>query len=99
MTARRNPLERLNRLIERIVVGPFELLFPSRIELTELKRALVRAMEDNLELPGQGRQLAPTAYDVNLSIQDHQRFYPGEKSLVKDLQQHLITVARKRRYT
>jgi predicted component of type VI protein secretion system len=65
----------------------------------ELERKLERAMEDNTLLQGEGRRLAPTVYDVYLSIKDHQQLAPGQATLVRDWQNHLVEFARHRHYT
>ena len=99
MKARQNFLGQFEAFIQRLFEGPFARLFPSRIEPVELERKLERAMEDNTLLQGEGRRLAPTVYDVYLSIKDHQQFAPGQATLVRDWQTHLVEFARHRHYT
>lgn len=95
----RNPLRKLEAFMGRVIEGSFGRLFPSPLEPVELKRKLESAMDDNLQLVGEGRRLAPNVYDIYLSRQDHQRLAPGEKGMVSDLQRHLINMAKQRRYT
>lgn len=100
MNARqKNPLTQFEEFIQRIFEGPFARLFPSRIEPVELEHKLERAMEDNTLLQGEGRRLAPTVYDVYLSIKDHQQLAPGQATLIRDWQMHLVEFARHRHYT
>ena len=98
MKARQNPLSKFESLMQRVVETPFARLFPSKLEPVELARRLERAMEDNL-LQSVDRRLAPNLYDIYLSIKDHQRLSPGQAILIKELQDHLVAVARQRHYT
>jgi len=95
---RQNPLSKFESLMQRIVETPFARLFPSKLEPVELARRLERVMEDNL-LQSIDRRLAPNLYDIYLSIKDHQRLSPGQAILIKELQDHLVAVARQRHYT
>jgi hypothetical protein len=56
-------------------------------------------MEDNVQLLGEGRRLAPNVYDIYLNIKDHQQLAPGEDILKKDWQDQLVQFARQRHYT
>ena len=98
MKARQNPISKFESFMQRIVETPFARLFPSKLEPVELARRLERAMEDNL-LHSVDRRLAPNLYDIYLSIKDHQRLSPSQAILIKELQDHLVTVARQRHYT
>ncbi len=84
--------------MQRMVETPFARLFPSKLEPVELARRLERTMEDNL-FQSVDRLLAPNVYDIYLSVKDHQRLSPGQTILIKELQDHLIAVARQRHYT
>lgn len=99
MKARQNPLTRFEAFMQRMVENPFARLFPSRLEPVEVTRKLERAMEDNILLQGEGRRLAPNVYDIYLSIKDHQQMSPGQATLIRDWQNHLIEFARHHRYT
>lgn len=96
--AGRNPLLKIEDLIGRILQWPFSFL-PSKLQPTEVTQKLKQAMEDNLQLLGEGRRLAPNAYDIYLSIKDHQQFAPGEAILKKDWQDQLVQFARQHHYT
>lgn len=85
--------------MQGLVEGPFARLFPSRLEPVEVMRKLERAMEDNTLLQGEGRRLAPTVYDVYLSIKDHQDMVATQSTLARDWQNDLIEYARHHRYT
>jgi hypothetical protein len=99
LKARQNRLSQFEAFIQRLFEGPFARLFPARIEPVELERKLERAMEDNTLLQGEGRRLAPTVYDVFLCIKDHQQLAPGQATLIRDWQTHLVEFARHRHYT
>lgn len=97
MKARRSPLARVEAFLQRIVEGMFSFI-PSKLEPVELARKLERAMEDNT-LQGVDRRLAPNVYDIYLSIKDHQRLAAGQSGIIKELQDHLVSVARHRHFT
>ncbi|MBE3557919.1 MAG: DUF3662 and FHA domain-containing protein [Ktedonobacteraceae bacterium] len=99
MKARQNPLSKFEAFMQRLVEGPFAWLFPARLEPVELMRKLENAMDDNTLLQSEGRRLAPTVYDVYLSIKDHQQIAAGQAVLVRDWQNNLVEFARHRRYT
>jgi hypothetical protein len=82
-----------------MVEGPFSRLFPSRLEPMELGHKLERVMENNILLQGEGRRLAPNAYDIYVSIRDHQRLSLDLQTLIPDWQKQLIEFARHRHYT
>jgi len=99
LKARQNPLTKFESLVQRMVEGPFSRLFPSRLEPMELGHKLERVMENNILLQGEGRRLAPSAYDIYVSIKDHQRLSPDLQTLVSDWQKQLVEFARHRHYT
>ena len=99
MKARQNPLSKVESFMQRIVESPFAFLFPSKLQPAEVARKLERAMEDSVLLQGEGRRLAPDAFDIFLSFKDHQQLFPVEATLKKGWQDHLIQVARHRHYT
>ncbi len=99
MKARRNLLSQFEGLMQGLVEGPFARLFPSRVEPVEIMRKLERTMEDNTLLQGEGRRLAPTVYDIYLSIKDHQDMVATQSMLARDWQNDLIEYARSHRYT
>jgi Protein of unknown function (DUF3662)/FHA domain len=94
VTTRQSPLSKFEAFMQRIVEAPFARLFPSRLELPELLGRLERAMEDNLVLAGEGRQLAPIVYDIYISIKDHQQINQSFTLLKNDWQKHLIEFAK-----
>src|SRR5215470_14095202 len=85
--------------MQRIIEAPFARLFPSRVEPVEVARKLERAMDDNTMLQSEGRRLAPNVYDIYLSMKDHQQLVPGQATLARDWQNHLVEFARRRHYT
>ena len=99
MKTRQNPLQKVESLLQHIVERPFASIFHSKLQPAQVLRRLERALEDNAQLLGEGRRLAPEIYDVYLSFRDHQQFQSLSATLVKDWQQHLIDFARQHRYT
>jgi len=96
--ARRNPLYKIEEGIGRILQWPFTFL-PSRLQPAEVIQKLKQTMEDNVQLLGEGRRLAPNVYDIYVSIKDHQLLAPGEDILKRDWQDQLVQFARQRHYT
>jgi hypothetical protein len=96
--ARRNPLYKIEEGIGRILQWPFTFL-PSKLQPAEVIQKLKQTMEDNVQLLGEGRRLAPNVYDIYLSIRDHQQLAPGEDILKRDWQDQLVQFARQRHYT
>jgi len=99
LNARQNPLTKFEEFVQGLIEGPFARLFPSRLEPVELMHKLERAMNDNTLLQGEGRRLAPNAYDIYLSIKDHQALSSTQSMLIRDWQNDLVEVARHRHYT
>jgi Protein of unknown function (DUF3662)/FHA domain len=99
LNARQNPLKILESFMQRIIEGPFNKLFPSKLEPVEIERKLERAMDENTMLQSEGRRLAPNVYDIYLGMTDHQQLAPGQATLIRDWQNHLVEFARRRHYT
>ena|SRR5258708_305334 len=85
--------------MQRMVETPFAFLFPSKLQPAEVARKLERVMEDNSQLLGEGRRLAPDIYDIYVSIKDHQQMLPIEGTLKKDWKDHLVRYAQAHHYT
>lgn len=96
--AGRNPLLKIEEWIGRILQWPFTFL-PSKLQPAEVIQKLKQTMEDNLQLLGEGRRLAPNVYDIYLNMKDHQQLAPGEDILKRDWQDQLVQFARQRHYT
>jgi len=96
---RQNPLAKLEAFMQHMVEGPFARLFPSRLEPVEIARKLERAMEESALLQGEGRRLAPTTYDIYLSIKDHQQISQSQQVLIRGWNNHLIEFAKRRHFT
>jgi sulfur carrier protein ThiS len=94
-----NVLSKFESFMESMVEGSFRRVFRTKLQPVELKHKLERRMEDNLLIMGEGRRQAPNYYDVALSQKDYDTLAQFERSLVLDLQRHLIDVARERGYT
>lgn len=99
MKTRQNPLQKVESMLQRMVERPFASIFHSRLQPAQVLRRLERALEDNAQLLGEGRRLAPEVYDIYLSFKDHQQLDSIKATLLKDWQQHLIDFARQHRYT
>src|SRR5258708_16621751 len=96
--AGRNELIKIEEWIGRILQWPFTFL-PSKLQRAEVIQKLKQTMEDNVQLLGEGRRLAPNVYDIYLNIKDHQQLAPGEDILKRDWQDQLVQFARQRHYT
>src|SRR5258708_20664264 len=96
--AGRNPLLKIEEWIGRILQWPFTFL-PSKLQPAEVIQKLKQTMEDNVQLLGEGRRLAPNVYDIYLNIKDHQQLAPGEDILKRDWQDPLVPFAPQRHYT
>src|SRR5207244_3099352 len=96
---RQNPIKKLEKWMERAVQAPFALIFPSKVQPTEVARQLELAMEDNALLQGARQRLVPNFYDIYLSIKDHQQLAPAQATLTREWQNSLIAYARKKHYT
>jgi hypothetical protein len=97
--ARQNPLLKIEAFIRSIVETPFARIFPSRLEPVEIERELERVLEENTMLLSEGRRLAPTIYDLYLSIKDHQQIASGQNTLIRGWQDKLVEYARRRHIT
>lgn len=86
-------------MLQRMVERPFASIFHSKLQPAQVLRRLERALEDNAQLLGEGRRLAPEIYDIYLSFKDHQQMNSNVTDLLRDWQQHLIEFARQHRYT
>lgn len=101
MNARQNQtlLDKIEALIGRIVNLPTKIFPAKPIEPVTLTRKLELAMEDHALRQSRGQKLVPNYYDINLSIEDHQRLSPIQNTLIKDWQKSLIDYARLHHYS
>ena len=99
MSARQNPLSKFEELMERLIENPFGVIFPSKIEPTELSRKLQRTMDKGVLLQDGSHWLAPNVYDIYLSIGDYQNLSSAQQSLIRQWQQDLIEYAKNRHFT
>ncbi|WIG60721.1 MAG: hypothetical protein OJF49_003469 [Ktedonobacterales bacterium] len=91
-------LRKFESMMQGIVEGSFGKVFRSSVQPVELQRRLAREMENNLQI-SQDRRNAPNIYAVYLSHRDYSALQPQFGSLVYQLQESLIAVARDRGYT
>lgn len=99
MTARQNPLAKLNAGIEGTVEKFFAFLVPRPVQPAFIASKLESAMEQGTLLQRAGLRLAPNVYDIYLSIKDHQRLSSSQFTLIRDWQEALITYAKRKHYT
>lgn len=92
-----NVLGRFESAVAGIVEGSFGRIFRSRVHPVEVSKKLQRAMDQNVTI-SLGRRIAPNVYDVYLSSRDNQQFGSYSRTLVQQLQEDLINVARSRGY-
>ncbi|HZU69241.1 MAG TPA: FhaA domain-containing protein [Ktedonobacteraceae bacterium] len=95
--AGRNRLLKFEDWIGHILQWPFSFL-PSTLEPAEVLQKLKQAMDDNVQLLGEGKRLAPHIFDITFSVKDHQRFLPNENFLKQDWQEELVQHARNHHY-
>ncbi len=96
--AGRNPLLKIEDLIGRILQWPFSFV-PSKLQPAEVIQKLKQTMDDNVQLLGEGKRLAPDVFDIYISIKDHQQLASSETFLKKDWQDSLVQHARQHHYT
>ncbi|HKD74674.1 MAG TPA: DUF3662 domain-containing protein, partial [Ktedonobacterales bacterium] len=98
MSQSRNAVTRFEDLLQNVVEGTFGRIFRSRLQPVELSRKLERAMDENL-IVSAGRRIAPNAYILFISQADNVRFQQFMQTLLFQLQDRAIAVARQRGYT
>ncbi len=98
MSQSRNAVTRFEDLLQNVVEGTFGRIFRSRLQPVELSRKLERAMDENL-IVSAGRRIAPNAYVLYVSQADYTRFQQFMLTLLTQLQDRAIAVARQRGYT
>jgi Protein of unknown function (DUF3662)/FHA domain len=92
-----NVVGKFESAMQGLVEGTFGRIFRSRLHPVEVSKKLERAMDQNLTI-SLGRRIAPNVYDVYLSPKDSQQFGTYSRSLLQQLQDDLIAVARARGY-
>jgi len=97
MGQNRNPVSRLERMLSSIVEGTFGRMFRTGLQPVELSRRLENAMDNNIVLTN-NRRVAPNAYILTVSTADYTRFQQFMQTLIKQLQDRVIVVARQRGY-
>jgi hypothetical protein len=97
MSQGRNLASRFEDLLQGIFEGIFGRVFRSRLQPVELQRKIERAMDENLVVTA-GRRLAPNAYRVLVSENDFTVFQNYLRSLIMQLQDRVVLVARQRNY-
>ncbi len=98
MSHSRNVVSRFEDFLQGVVEGMFGRVFRTRVQPVELSKKIERAMDDNLVITA-GRRIAPNAYKVLVSETDFDRFHAMLRSLILQLQDRVILVARQRQYT
>ncbi len=90
-----NTLAYFERWVERLIEGPFDWLFKTRLHVADLTKALARALETGKISNGRGGYLAPNTYQVFLNEQDYQAIQEGaglgkEIGAIKRYLRHLM---------
>ncbi len=95
---RRSVVARFEDFLQGTFEGVFGKVFRTRLQPVELSRKLERAMDENLTISA-GRRVASNAYQLSIGQSDYARFDSFMPSLIKQLQDRLILIARQRNYT
>ncbi len=94
-----NRLDRLERWVQRLIEGPFNRLFRTRLHPTDLVDHLLAAAEQGRQ-NGRGSNLIPNHYQVVVNPTDYAMLV--EKSscdaIVTDLYHHLTTLVAEAHY-
>jgi hypothetical protein len=91
-------LLKLEERLERLVGGTFAKVFPSEIQPVEIVAALQRECDNRAECRSGGAAVAPNAYRVTLSPQDHDRLAPFGGELAAHLAHSVREYLRDQRY-
>ncbi len=97
MSRNRNIFARFEDVLSGVFEGAVGRVFRTRLQPVELTRRLERAMDENLTV-SPNRRVAPNAYNVLISEVDYARFLQSMQSLMKTLQDGLVSYARQRGY-
>ncbi|MBI4497653.1 MAG: DUF3662 domain-containing protein [Chloroflexi bacterium] len=89
-------LGRLERLLTILVEGTVERWFKPRVQPVHLARRLEAALEDGV-LVGPHGPLAPNAFVVTVDPATYARFAGARTGIQRELEQHLVTAAARRR--
>ncbi len=71
--------------LERMVEGIFSRAFKSGLQPVEVGRKLIREVDANRTIDVRGRRIAPNRFTIRLALDDHQRFFSIQESLVREL--------------
>lgn len=90
-------LDRIERGLDRGVTSVFS---PGRgqIKPLDLAQGLKRECDDQIQVLDRTRTLAPNAYTVYLSPEDHERFASWEETLIEELERVVVEHAEKQSY-
>ena len=78
-------LRGIERRLEQMVEGTFARVFKSGVRPVEIGRRLVREMDDRRSIGVNGRPVAPNAFLVRLSPEDHEQLSDIRESLTREL--------------
>jgi hypothetical protein len=78
-------LRAIERRLEQMVEGTFARVFKSGVRPVEIGRRLVREMDDRRSIGVNGRPVAPNAFTVRLSPEDHEQMAGIRESLIREL--------------
>ncbi len=77
--------------LERLIEGGFARLFRGPLQPREVAVQIARAIEDNTIVGGEGREAAPTYYEIHLSPEDHAALMAQTPDLPRQLARQVIT--------
>jgi hypothetical protein len=78
-------LKAFERRLENAVEGVFSRVFKSGVRPIEIGRKLTREMDDHRSLDVRGRVVAPNAFTVHISEDDHEAFVDIADTLCREL--------------
>ncbi len=79
--------------LERFIFRPLRRLLALPLEQADLAKHLARAMHDKRDCYGGKLLVAPNLYEIQLCIEDFNRFKSHEKLLLLELSDYLINFA------
>lgn len=91
-------LQRFEHRLEQLVEGAFAKAFRSGLQPVEIGRRLARELDAGRTVGVRGT-VAPNAFTVTLSPEDHERFAGFQDALVHELQESVREHARDEHYT
>jgi hypothetical protein len=86
----RRPLSNFEERLERLIEGSFARLFRGALNPRTVAVQLARAIEDHTMADSEGRELAPTEYEVHLHPDDYVALLSQTPDLSRQLSGHVV---------